>query len=478
MDRRSILGFAVGPIGASFLGFVSLPLSTWLFAPDDVGRISMLQTATAIGTVAFTLGLDQSFARQYHQCRQRGALLRTTAWPGLALLLTAALALLAFWPKLLSQQMYGIESTVLSAVTLVGIIAAYLSRFSSLVLRMSERGLAFSMSQLLPKVMYIACLGLLALNTTRHFNQLLTAQTASLVAASAIFAWNTRTAWLLKDAPTQPGSTSAPGLPALLRYGIPMMTAGLAYWTLEAIDKVMLRSLSSFTELGHYSVAMGVASVAATLSTIFTTVWVPTAFKWAEEPDCGPRITALQRKLVAASVLIVSGAGSLSFALDWLLPASYGPVRELLALCMLPALFYAVSEVTGIGAAISHRSGLVLLCALITATANVGLNFWLIPLSGASGAATATALSFFLMLILRTETSALSWQSLPRAGVYSPLALVGAMAMAHAHLGRDHPLVVQTIWMLVFGGAVWFYRSDLLGIFRQFRHREEAQAAC
>ncbi|WP_428505530.1 lipopolysaccharide biosynthesis protein [Roseateles sp.] len=475
MNRRSILGFAVGPIGASALGFVSLPLSTWLFAPDDVGRISMLQTATAIGTVAFTLGLDQSFARQYHQSHQRGALLRTTAWPGLALLLTVALALMALWPEFLSQQMFGIASTSLSAVALLGIIAAYLSRFSSLVLRMGERGLAFSMSQLLPKLLLIACLGVLAFDPRRHFDQLLAAQTASLVAASAIFAWNTRSAWLLKDAPPPSGAPKAPGLPTLLRYGLPMMTAGLAYWTLEAVDKVMLRSLSTFSELGHYSVAMGVASVAATLSTIFTTVWVPTAFKWAEEPNCGPRIAALQRKLVAASLLIVSGAGSLSFVLDWLLPASYGPVRELLALCMLPALFYAVSEVTGIGAAIAHRSGLVLLSAVITAAVNVALNFWLIPLWGAGGAATATSLSFFLMLILRTESSAMSWQSLPRAGVYAPLAIVGVLAIMHAHIGRTHPVVVQALWMMVFGGAVWHYRNALLEIFGQLRHRE-AQA--
>jgi len=476
MDRRSILGFAVGPIGASALGFVSLPLSTWLFAPDDVGRISMLQTATAIGTVAFTLGLDQSFARQYQQSRQRSTLLRTTAWPGLALLMVVSFALLALWPEFLSQQMFGIASTTLSAITLLGIIAAYLSRFSSLVLRMGERGLAFSMSQLLPKLLFITCLGVLAFDATRHFDQLLVAQTASLVAASAIFAWNTRSAWLLKDSPLPLDAPRAPRLPALLRYGLPMMAAGLAYWTLEAIDKVMLRALSSFTELGHYSVAMGVASVAATLSTIFTTVWVPTAFKWAEEPNCGPRIAALQRKLVAASLLIVSGAGSLSFALDWLLPTSYGPVRELLALCMLPALFYAVSEVTGIGAAIAHRSGLVLLSAVITAAVNVGLNFWFIPQWGAVGAATATALSFFLMLILRTETSALSWQSLPRAGVYSPLAIVGVLAMLHAHMGRDHPVIAQTLWMLVFGGTLWHYRSAFLDIFRQFRHREAAAA--
>jgi len=79
------------------------------------------------------------------------------------------------------------------------------------------------------------------------------------------------------------------------------------------------------------------------------------------------------------------------------------------------------------------------------------------------------------MLILRTESSAMSWQSLPRAGVYAPLAIVGVLAIMHAHIGRTHPVVVQALWMMVFGGAVWHYRNALLEIFGQLRHRE-AQA--
>lgn len=435
----------------------------------------MLQTATAIGTVVFTLGLDQSFARQYHLSQHRNALLRTAAWPGLALLLLAALLLMAVSPGYLSRQMYGVDSATLSAITLIGVVAAFLSRFSSLVLRMSERGLAFSMSQLLPKVLYIACLGLLALDAARHFDQLLMAQTASLVAASAIFAWNTQAAWTRPDGPP-PDAPPPPTLRELLRYGMPMMAAGLAYWTLEAIDKVMLRSLSSFEELGHYSVAMGVASVAATLSTIFTTVWVPTAFKWATEPDCVTRIAALQRKLVAVALLIVSTAGALSFTLSWLLPVSYGPVRELLVLCMLPALFYAASEVSGIGAAIARRSSLILLSAVLTAAVNVALNLWFIPLWGARGAATATALSFFLMLVLRTETSIWSWQTLPRADVYGPLALACTAALTQAHFGGQHPALLQGLWLSLLAGALWHYRSAIAETTRQFRRREPTSA--
>lgn len=471
MNKRSIFGFAVGPIGAAALGFISLPMSTWLFAPEDVGRISMLQTATGVCTIIFTLGLDQSFVRQYHLSQHRSALLRTVTWPGLTLLVLTTALLLAASPGFLSRQMYGIDSPLLSAITAIGVVAAFISRFSSLALRMDDRGLAFSMSQLLPKLLYVALIGLLALDDTRRFNQLLVAQTVSLVAASAIFAWNTRKSWIQTDSP----AADAPPLPRLynlLHYGLPMMAAGLAYWTLEAIDKVMLRTLSSFTELGHYSVAMGVASVAATLSTIFTTIWVPTAFKWAAEPDCVERISTLQCRLVTVAVLIIGGAGTLTFALDWLLPASYASVRELIVLCMLPALFYAVSEVTGIGAAIAHRSGLILLAAVITAAFNICLNSWLIPLWGARGAALATALSFYLMLVLRTETSTRSWRRLPRADVYIPLALGLIAASAHAWLVTNHPAAVQCLWVILLASAAWWYRAAVGQIIRHMRHRE------
>jgi O-antigen/teichoic acid export membrane protein len=151
----------------------------------------------------------------------------------------------------------------------------------------------------------------------------------------------------------------------------------------------------------------------------------------------------------------------------WILPASYAPVRELLAVCVLPSLLYAVSEVTGVGAMIARRSSLVMAAATATAAANVGLNFWMIPQWGARGAATATMLSFFLMLVLRTETAGLSWQRLPRSGVCLPTGLACAAALSHAYFGAAHPVETHALWFLMLVASAWHYREALNDAFRQ-----------
>lgn len=75
------------------------------------------------------------------------------------------------------------------------------------------------------------------------------------------------------------------------------MLTELVFWGLDAIRKVMLRSnLSSFTNLGAHSVCTGIASVAGTLSVIFTRNWLLTAYRWADERNCAKHIEAVARK--------------------------------------------------------------------------------------------------------------------------------------------------------------------------------------
>ena len=43
MNARKVLAFSVGPIGAAALGLITLPIVAWLFSPEDIGRLTMLQ---------------------------------------------------------------------------------------------------------------------------------------------------------------------------------------------------------------------------------------------------------------------------------------------------------------------------------------------------------------------------------------------------------------------------------------------------
>lgn len=446
MKRSKILGFAVGPIGAAVLGAISLPVSTWMFGAADIGRIAMLQTVTSLAIIIFGLGLDQSYLREYHQAKDGRALFRMAIAPGMLLLSLAAVVALALDPQRLAQAIVGLDSVGLAWVIVLTIATAFCSRYFSLILRMEERGLAFSMSQLLPKLIFLSVLLFIYLvDSKRSLTQLLSAHVAGIVAAMLIFAFNTRHVWLGRSAI----GTNSFSTGDMLRYGLPLMVSGLAFWGVEALDKVSLRILSSFEELGNYSVAVGIASVAGTLSVLFTTIWIPTAYRWADEPDCGPRIEAVAHKLVSLGSTLIALAGAFSWTLRFLLPPHYGAVQYLLCACMVPPVLYATAEVTGIGAGIVRKNVPVMLSALLAGAINLGGNLLMVPLLGATGAAVCTAAAFFAMLIMRSEISMRAWAPMHRSKLYLPLGGITLMSVLFALSGQQYSMLWICAWQLI-----------------------------
>src|SRR5690606_21990525 len=124
-------------------------------------------------------------------------LLRAVLLPSLFLSLIFFSLLLLFDIRLISELMFDIPSAYLSVLVVICFIVALISRFLSLVLRMQERSIAFSMSQLLPKLLFILIIvNTVWLNFSRDIYNLITANTISIVLACLIFFWNTRREWL------------------------------------------------------------------------------------------------------------------------------------------------------------------------------------------------------------------------------------------------------------------------------------------
>ena len=60
MNKKIILGYALGPIGSGFLGLISLPIITWFYSVEDVGRISMLPSLTSAVLICSSLSSTMS----------------------------------------------------------------------------------------------------------------------------------------------------------------------------------------------------------------------------------------------------------------------------------------------------------------------------------------------------------------------------------------------------------------------------------
>ena len=145
-STHHLLSFAFGPLSAALLELLSVPLMAWVCTPADVGRLNVLQIALSFALLLFVLGLDQAYVREFHEAPDRAQLLRACFAPGFGCLLVLV-GISAFFAAPLAQWLYDTPNPWWYWATLLIFLLGYIARFLSLILRMQERGWAFSASQ-------------------------------------------------------------------------------------------------------------------------------------------------------------------------------------------------------------------------------------------------------------------------------------------------------------------------------------------
>lgn len=457
MTRNKILGYAVGPIGAALMGFITLPIITWFYSVEDIGRISMLQVVASFSILLFCLGLDQAYVREYHEHEVKPKLFKTALLPGLILSLVFFGIIFIVDSQLISKWLYDIPSTYLTIISIACFLLSLVSRFLSLILRMEERALAYSMSQLLPKILFlIFILSTVWLGLTKDAYNLITAHTLSITAIFLVFAWNTRKEWLS----AVKYKINCKELNKLLVFGLPLVVGGLAAWGLRVVDKLFLRGMSTFSELGVYSVAASIAGVAAIFAGIFNTIWAPMVYKWVNEGVDLKKIDEISEHLLAAIYFVAVLSGLFSWILPYFLPPEYAAIQYLVTACLLGPLFYTLSETTAVGITLARKTKLSMVASVGAMLINVLGNYLLVPKMGAAGAAVSTAIAFWVFYILRTELSRLVWRNMPRVKAYLLITLLLVVTIIHSVFLKNDSFTV-IVWFGLFLIGCYVFKESV-----------------
>ncbi|MFQ1757305.1 lipopolysaccharide biosynthesis protein [Aeromonas veronii] len=458
MTLKKILHFALGPVGGALLGIISLPIIAWLFSQEDVGKMALLQVVLSFATLFFTLGLDQGYVREFHESLNKPQLLKTSVLPGFTVLLVSLMICLLFGP-FLSELVFSIQSTFVSWMLAIALLSSFLSRFLSLVLRMNERGLAFSMSQVLPKAfILLIILSYVQLDIEKTFENLLLANTLSIVFACLIFSWNARNEWYSSFS----CRVDIQQLKRMLRFGFPLILSGIAFWGLTSVDRVMLSRWSNYNELALYSVSISFAAAATIFQSVFSTVWAPTVYKWASNNEGHDKVIMVNRYVLMFVVILFCLAGLFSWIVPLILPSEYIPVQWILVACIAYPLLYTLSETTVVGIGISRKSSYAMLAAALALLINLLCNYFFIPRFGAAGAASSTALSFWFFLIFRTEFSIHVWRPIPRVALYSFTFMAVIGAVMGALLPNLLGYIIYIYWSILLLCCLLFFRREVL----------------
>ena len=460
MNANKVLQFSIGPIVGALLGLITLPIVTWFFSPEDIGRLTMLQVATSFSLLFFSIGLDQAYVREFHEVEDKAVLLKSVVAPGLVILVFVV-AILSLLPYSISYFLFGIESVYLTILMIISVFFSFASRFMSLILRMQERGLAYSMSQVLSKLLFLMIVGsyvLLSFDTI--FDNLIMAHVLSLFVVLTVFAWNTRFVWMLAIS----ARIDKDKLAQMVRYAIPLIGGGLAFWGLTAMDKFFLRTLSSFEELAVYSVSVSFAGSALVFQAIFSTIWAPIVYKWVAIGIDASHVKNVIDKVSLGIMVIWSLAGMFSWTVIYILPEEYAKVQIILLAAMAYPLLYTLSEATGVGISVKRKTIYSFLSVVVSLIVNGLGNYALIPKYGASGAAISSAIAFLLFFILKTEFSYGLWESFGRVSMYL-LVLCALVLSVISNLIEINVFYRITLWLCLIVLTFIIYRKSASEIF-------------
>ena len=176
-------------------------------------------------------------------------------------------------------------------------------------------------------------------------------------------------------------------------YGIALFVLGLHY----RVDVMILERLSNATQVGIYSIGVGVAEKLWLLPTALTTVNFARSAVAKDPLDHAHKTAKVLRVVLWIGILPCLLLYVLS---PWLIPFIYGEVYQAsgsIVQAILPGVWAALvfkilnSDLAGRGRpeAALWVYGLALLL-------NIGLNFWWVPLFGAVGSAWASSITYIL----------------------------------------------------------------------------------
>lgn len=460
MNVTTILKYSIGPFGAAFLGMLSLPLLTWIIPQKDIGIFSLYNLFVGFSLIICSLGLDQSYIRDYHSSSDRSKLLINCFIPGTVVLMAFFILVSCLYKFLFPVE---IDFGML-LVIFVGVTSTYFYRYITLFLRLDNKPVSYSISQLIPKLFFIILVIALyySLNTSLEFKHLIILSAASLLLSLVYFFHKTIHYWK----GSKVDALSKIEFIKLAKYGLPLAFSGLVYWALTAVDRFFIAKLASLEELALYSVAMSISSAAMILKTLFQTLWAPTVYNWVHQKRDLSKVDSINSII---SFLVIVGfciMGLLSEFVNYFIPSNYHSVYVLAIACVGFPLFLTLAEATGIGINVTKRTYLNFYSAFISLLLNILMNYLLIPTYGAKGAAASTLVSFWLYFIFKTFYSRIYWRIFPVFKIYLFSTLCMTLSLLSLFYMQVENELLKLIWLMFLILSLYCYRKTIQTLYQ------------
>ncbi len=438
---NKILGFSLGPFAVALLGIILVPIITRFISPEEYGKTGMFVVAQGLIAVIMYMGMDQAFAREFSATKgsKDDLMVNAMLLPlAISVVLGVGMFLLKDW---VSYLLFDNEEETL-AVCLMAIMFPFMvvQQFGLLKLRFEEKGFLYSFLSILLKVWTLILCVTLLVTYQRSFRSVVYGMALAEILNGIVLGIVSFRNFHLTH-----GCIQAERIKVLLKFALPLIPATAISWLLTSMDKVMLRSLCTYDELGLYTAASKIVNALGIIQTCFTTIWVPVAFRWHEEGK-DRKYFELVMKLVAAGMsCICFGILMCKDLIGWFLGDDFVKAIGVFPFLMLQPIMYTMSETTTLGISFNRKTGYNIVVSLLSGLTNLVLNYFFIPIWGGVGAALATGISYVVFFAVRTWISRRLWYKFPVGIFCICIVMACANCAAHTFVSGAIPYVFSAI---------------------------------
>jgi O-antigen/teichoic acid export membrane protein len=397
---KGFLTYFYGNFIVLILGFIQTPLLTRILATDEYGKTGMFETAVSIIYIFSVMGLDQAYIRYYYaKDIDRRSLLKRCLTPSLSVV-TGLSVIYILFSEPANRFLFGADGKDVVALVVIYTFISVFERFFFLDVRMQQNGVLYSNINIIEKVLSIATIIAAFCMIGNDFRVGLYALAVP---------WGCTTTFLIirylvKNHTPSSGSEGesgayVPSYRELITYGLPFITVLLMEWALQSCDRIALRSLSDFDELGIYTAAMKIVILLITFKNTFIAYWSPIAMERFESGDEEENRAFFRGAYDIVTVMCVLAAVLLILfrhLIVYILGPDYRSAENVIPFLTLMPIFAMMFEITNQSIKYAKKGRYLNIASVAALVANIVGNLLLVPYLGGLGAAITTGLSYMI----------------------------------------------------------------------------------
>ena len=394
-EIKKFAGFSIASVVNLFIGIISVPITTRLLIPEQFGIAALYTTASEILFLFISFSSFASFERFYVEVDDKRKLLIHALFLPSILSIIIGILILFFGDKL-SLLLFGKVNYQLTLLLFFTIGLRIFTEMSTTIIRMNSQAFLHSSALIFRRLaMLIATVSLLYFYKRNYSSVIIGSALTEILHAVFLFFftrryWN----WRISD------KLDCHLLNKLFHYALPLVPATMLTWIYNAIDKIVLRFLGDYNDIGLYSGAFKIVTILNILNLGIAHYWRSASLLWYRASEEKLKVRKVSEPIIfltaLSAVLLVMGKDLIIL----FLAKEYAASASLLPFLILTPVFGIFGLLTQVGLVYKKKTNIIFYISVVAALSNLLLSVILVKMYGIIGCAIATGFSSLLQFTL------------------------------------------------------------------------------